>query len=73
ISVIRESGHAQAGSNADLQALIAQKNLIPYPSLNFLCLLRGMSLINSGKPGPVFKKFVDQCLRDKGYQPVVWR
>ena len=31
------------------------------------------SLINSGKPGPVFKKFVDQCLRDKGYQPVGWR
>jgi uncharacterized protein YcfJ len=31
------------------------------------------SMINSGKPGPVFKKFVDQCLRDKGYQPVGWR
>jgi len=31
------------------------------------------SMINSGKPGPVFKEFVDQCLRDKGYQPVGWR
>jgi uncharacterized protein YcfJ len=31
------------------------------------------SMINSGKPDPVFKKFVDQCLRDKGYQPVGWR
>lgn len=31
------------------------------------------SLINSGKPGPVYKKFVDQCLRDKGYQPVGWQ
>ena len=31
------------------------------------------SMINSGKPGPVFKKFVDQCLRDQGYQPVGWR
>ena len=31
------------------------------------------SLINSGEPGPVFKKFVDQCLRDQGYQPVGWR
>ena len=31
------------------------------------------SMINSGKPGPVFKKFVDQCLRDKGYQPVGWQ
>jgi len=31
------------------------------------------SAINSGKPDPVFKNFVDQCLRDKGYQPVGWR
>lgn len=31
------------------------------------------SAINSGKPDPVFKKFVEQCLRDKGYQPVGWR
>ena len=31
------------------------------------------SMLNSGKPDPVFKKFVEQCLRDKGYQPVGWR
>lgn len=31
------------------------------------------SAINSGKPDPVFKNFVDQCLREKGYQPVGWR
>ena len=31
------------------------------------------SVINSGKPDPVFKNFVDQCLREKGYQPVGWR
>jgi hypothetical protein len=31
------------------------------------------SIINSGKPGPVYKKFVDQCLRDKGYQPIGWQ
>jgi hypothetical protein len=31
------------------------------------------SAINSGKPDPVFKGFVEQCLRDKGYQPVGWR
>ena len=31
------------------------------------------SMIKSGEPNPVFKKFVDQCLRDKGYQPVGWR
>jgi outer membrane lipoprotein SlyB len=31
------------------------------------------SAINSGKPDPLFKKFVEQCLRDKGYQPVGWR
>ncbi len=31
------------------------------------------SIINSGKPGPVYKKFVDRCLREKGYQPIGWR
>ena len=31
------------------------------------------SMLNSDKPDPVFKKFVEQCLRDKGYQPVGWR
>lgn len=31
------------------------------------------SALNSGKPDPVFKNFVEQCLRDKGYQPVGWR
>jgi len=31
------------------------------------------SAINSGKPDPVFKNFVEQCLREKGYQPVGWR
>ena len=31
------------------------------------------SALNSGKPDPVFKRFVEQCLRDKGYQPVGWR
>ena len=32
-----------------------------------------LSMINSGKPDPVFRKFVEQCLRDKGYQPIGWR
>ena len=31
------------------------------------------SMINSGKPDPVFERFVEQCLRDKGYQPIGWR
>lgn len=31
------------------------------------------SALNSGKPDPVFKNFVEQCLRDKGYQPIGWR
>jgi outer membrane lipoprotein SlyB len=31
------------------------------------------SAINAGKPSPVFKSFVEQCLRDKGYQPIGWR
>ena len=31
------------------------------------------SMLNSGKPDAVFKRFVEQCLRDKGYQPIGWR
>ena len=31
------------------------------------------SMLNSGKPDQVFKKFVEQCLRNKGYQPIGWR
>ena len=31
------------------------------------------SIINSDNPGPLYKKFVDQCLREKGYQPIGWR
>ncbi len=31
------------------------------------------SVLKSGKPDPVFKRFVEQCLRDKGYQPIGWR
>ena len=31
------------------------------------------SMLNSDKPDPVFMKFVERCLRDKGYQPIGWR
>ena len=31
------------------------------------------STLNSDKPDPVFKRFVEKCLRDMGYQPVGWR
>jgi uncharacterized protein YcfJ len=31
------------------------------------------SMLNSDKPDAVFKKFVERCLRDKGYQPIGWR
>jgi uncharacterized protein YcfJ len=31
------------------------------------------SVLKSDKPDPVFKRFVEQCLRDKGYQPIGWR
>ncbi len=30
------------------------------------------ALLESGKPGKVFKQFVNKCLRDKGYDPVGW-
>ena len=31
------------------------------------------SALNSGKPDPVFKKFVEKCLHDMGYQSIGWR
>jgi outer membrane lipoprotein SlyB len=34
-------------------------------------LTRG--LFRSGEPDPVFRGFVDRCLRDKGYEPIGWR
>ena len=34
-------------------------------------MTRGM--IRSGKPDPVFKRFVEKCLRDKGYSPIGWQ
>lgn len=33
----------------------------------------GTGIMRSDEPDPVFKQFVDQCLRDKGLQPVGWR
>jgi hypothetical protein len=27
----------------------------------------------SGDPDPVFRNFVDRCLREKGYDPIGWR
>ena len=30
------------------------------------------ALIHSGKPNQVFKRFVNKCLRDKGYDPIGW-
>lgn len=34
-------------------------------------LVRGS--IEAKNPSPIFKRYVDQCLRDKGYQPLGWR
>ncbi len=31
------------------------------------------SIINSDEPAPVFRNFVEKCLRDKGYAPIGWR
>ena len=31
------------------------------------------SVIRSGNPDPVFRRFVEKCLRDKGYAPIGWR
>ncbi len=29
--------------------------------------------LKSGDPDPVFRNFVDRCLREKGYDPIGWR
>jgi hypothetical protein len=29
--------------------------------------------LDSADPNPVFKRFVEKCLRDKGYEPIGWR
>lgn len=31
------------------------------------------SIIDSGEPQPVFRAFVEKCLRDKGYVPIGWK
>ena len=31
------------------------------------------AMLRSGKPDPVFKQFVEKCLRDKGYSPIGWQ
>ncbi|MDJ0811810.1 MAG: cell envelope biogenesis protein OmpA [Desulfobacterales bacterium] len=31
------------------------------------------SILNSNEPAPVFRRFVEQCLRDKGYTPIGWK
>lgn len=33
----------------------------------------GSGIMRSDDPDPVFRQFVDQCLRDKGLQSVGWR
>jgi len=31
------------------------------------------SVFDAGRPSPVYRNFVDQCLRERGYQPVGWQ
>jgi len=33
----------------------------------------GMGVMRSDEPDPIFKQFVEQCLREKGFQPLGWR
>lgn len=33
----------------------------------------GMGVMRSDEPDPIFKQFVEQCLREKGFQPIGWR
>ena len=29
--------------------------------------------LRSGDPDPIYKRFVEKCLRDRGYEPIGWR
>jgi len=31
------------------------------------------SVIRSGDPDPTYRRFVEKCLRDKGYEPIGWK
>lgn len=31
------------------------------------------SVISSGDPDPIYRRFVEKCLRDKGYEPIGWQ
>ena len=31
------------------------------------------SIIRSREPDPVFRRFVERCLREKGYEPIGWK
>lgn len=31
------------------------------------------SVIRSGDPDPIYRRFVEKCLRDKGYEPIGWK
>lgn len=33
----------------------------------------GVGIMRSDEPDPIFKQFVDQCLRERGYQSLGWR
>jgi hypothetical protein len=30
-------------------------------------------VLDSGDPDPVFRRFVEKCLRERGYEPAGWR
>jgi len=30
-------------------------------------------VLDSSEPDPVFRRFVEKCLRDKGYEPIGWK
>lgn len=30
-------------------------------------------IFNANEPDPIFRRFVDRCLRDKGYEPIGWK
>jgi outer membrane lipoprotein SlyB len=31
------------------------------------------SVIRSGDPDPIYRRFVEKCLREKGYEPIGWK
>ena len=68
-------GVAGAAAGAVISAIvggnIGQSAAAGAASGSLIGLIRGM--FDSGEPSPVFRQYVEKCLRDKGYEVIGWQ